>query len=99
MRYVENIVIGYPICPLRDLISYGTEADYEQEYDKTHFTHKRNLAAVLKDIGVVDSINTVRKNKPDLCKPLTDLDCFWIKWGKRRFYVIVGEAGTNKEEK
>lgn len=92
MRYIENIVIGYPIYPLKELISDGTDADYEQAYEKTYFTHKRNLAAILKDIGVVQSVNEVRRNKPEYCKELADLDCFWAKWGKRKFYVIVGRS-------
>lgn len=92
MRYIENIVIGYPIYPLKELISDGTDVDYSLEYNKTHFTHKRNLAAILKDIGVVQSVNEVRRNKPEYRKELTDLDCFWAKWGKRKFYVIVGRS-------
>lgn len=90
MRYIENIVIGDPIYPLRELISNGTDVDYSQERDKTYFTNKRNLAAILKDIGVVQSISEVRRNKPEYCKNLTNFDCFWIKWGKRKFYVVAG---------
>ena len=90
--FIENIVIGHPIVDaMSQLISNGTIEDIQEETKKTFYTEERNLAKILKEIGVVSSIGEVRRNKPNLCKDFTDLDCFWIKWGKRKFYVIVGE--------
>ena len=90
--FIENIVIGHPIVDVMShLISNGTIEDIQEETKKTFYTEERNLAKILKEIGVVSSIGEVRRNKPNLCKDFTDLDCFWIKWGKRKFYVIVGE--------
>ena len=28
---------------------------------------------------------------PELCKTLNELDCVWVKWGKKKIYIIVGE--------
>lgn len=91
-KYYENIVIGKPLCSVIGLISNETVNDYNEEIEKTYFTEERSIPNILKDIGVVKSASEVRRNKPELCKrSVTHYpDCFWIKWGKRRFYVIVG---------
>lgn len=90
--FIENIVIGHPIVDaMSHLISDGTIEDVQEETKKTFYTEERNLVKILKEIGAVSSIGEVRRNKPNLCKDFTDLDCFWVKWGKRKFYVIVGE--------
>ena len=90
--FIENIVIGHPIVDaMSQLISNGTIEDIQEETKKTFYTEERNLAKILKEICAVSSIGEVRRNKPNLCKDFTDLDCFWIKWGKRKFYVVVGE--------
>ena len=91
--YIENIVIGVPLVPAMTLL--GTDcSDMIAEESKTYFTHCRNLAVVLKEIGIVTSVGEVRRNKPDLCKPFEPdyTDCRWIKWGKRKLYVIIGKA-------
>ena len=88
--FIENIVIGYPIVSPVRLYSDGTMEDINNENAKTYITSERNIAKILKELGVVSSIGEVRRNKPELCKDFNDLDCFWIKWGKRKFYVIVG---------
>lgn len=91
-KYYENIVIGKPICDIIGLISNGTVNDYNEEIEKTYITDNRSIPNILKDLGVVKSVSEVRRNKPELFKEsLTDhADCFWVKWGKRKFYVIVG---------
>ena len=89
-QFIENIVIGYPIVSPVSLYSDGTIKDMNEENAKTYCTSERNIAKILKELGVVSSISEVRRNKPELNKDFTDLDCFWIKWGKRKFYVIVG---------
>lgn len=91
-KYYENIVIGKPICNITGLISDGTLNDYNEEIEKTYITDNRSIPNILKDLGVVKSVSEVRRNKPELFKEsLTDhADCFWVRWGKRKFYVIVG---------
>lgn len=93
MRDVINIVIGKPLVPWHELCCIsnpsGTEKISEEEV--TLFINERIPAKILKDIGVVKSISEVRRNKPELCEPLTQLDCFWLKWGKKKFWVVVGE--------
>lgn len=90
MSYIENIVIGRPLVEPKEIFAFN-DADWENvEGPKTFFTSERNLAAVLKEIGVVKSISEVRRNKPQLCVTLEDLDFFKIKWGKRFFFVLVG---------
>ena len=61
------------------------------EQPQTLFTETRYLPAVMKEAGVVQSTSEVRKNRPDLNISLENPDCFWVKWGKKRLYVIVGE--------
>ena len=97
MAYIENIVIGKPIIPCELLLSNGTTDDMIAERDKTYFTDNRNIAQILKELGVVSSINEIRRNKPELCVTLANdyLDCSWVKWGKKKFYVIVGQCGDN----
>ena len=93
MKYIENIIICVPLCSWTELITDGTKNDIKKEMEQTHFTSVRNLAYILKEIGVVKSVSEVRRNKPDLCTVIPDdtVDCFWMKWGKRRFYVVVGK--------
>ena len=91
MTYIENIVVGKPLVDLKDIFGIN-ELDWEEnEFPKTHFTDERNLAVILKDIGVVPSISEVRRNKPELVKVLDKPDYFEFKWGKKRFFVLVGE--------
>ena len=41
--------------------------------------------------GMVKSKSEVRRNKPQLCIKLNDLDCIMIKCAKQRLYIVVGE--------
>lgn len=93
MKHIENIIIGVPLVSWTELITDGTKEDIKKEIEQTHLTSVRNIAYILKEIGIVSSVSEVRRNKPDLCKTIPDdeTDCFWIKWGKRRFYVVVGK--------
>lgn len=91
MKYIENVVIGEPLVPPVDLLTDGTAEDSMLEFEKTLFTEERNLARLLVNLGIAKSMNEVRKNRPELMQMLNDIDCFWIKWGKKRLYVIVGE--------
>lgn len=90
---IINIVIGKPLIPWWEL--YCTrfpsidEIDFERNL--TLFTDERTPAKILKGLGVVKSISEVRRNKPEFCESLTTPDCFWLKWGRNKFWVIVGE--------
>lgn len=101
---IINIVIGKPIVPWWELCCTQNPSIDELEFERNHtlFTNERVLAKILKELGVVKSISEVRRNqpkpedlaklgKPDLCKPLTQPDCFWLKWGRNKFWVVVGE--------
>lgn len=87
----HNIVIGKPLVDPWTLIS-NSEEEFEN-FDKkdTLFTDKRSLPAILVDAGIVSSRSEIRRNKPELCKELNNLDCFWVKWGKQKIFIIVGE--------
>ena len=87
----HNIVIGKPLVDAWTLIS-STEEEFEK-FDKkdTLFTNERFLPALLVDAGVVKSRGEVKRNKPELCITLNNLDCIWVKWGKQRLFIIVGE--------
>lgn len=90
MKHIVNIIIGKPTVPWEELCTDGTAADIEMEKEQTLFTDQRNLSKILKEIGAVSSIGEVRRNKPELCKEFVNPDCFWLKWGKQRFWVVVG---------
>lgn len=90
MHYIENVIIGEPIVAPADLITNGSVEDFHAELEKTLFTDERNLARILVNLKIAKSMNEVRRNRPELIKDLTDLDCFWVKWGKRKLFIIVG---------
>lgn len=87
----HNIVIGKPLVDAWTLIS-STEEEFEKsDKSDTLFTEERFLPALLVDAGVVKSRGEVKRNKPELCISLDKLDCLWVKWGKQRIFIIVGE--------
>ena len=89
--YVENIVVGKPIVEPTEIFAKDKK-DWEQvEKEKTIWTEERNLAVILKELGIVKSVSEVRRNKPQLCIKLDTLDYMEIKWGKRKLFVLVGE--------
>lgn len=98
-KHIENIVIGIPLVPCGVLISDGTTSDMLNEMEKTYFTNNHNISHILKELNVVSSISEVRRNKPELCVALTNdyLDCFEVKWGKRKFYIIKGQSASDNE--
>lgn len=87
----SNVVIGKPIYDAEKLLSLDDNDWENNEKKQTLFTETRYLPAVMKETGIVSSISEVRRNRPDLCISLDKLDCFWLKWGKRFLYIIVGE--------
>lgn len=87
---IHNIVIGKPLVDLHHLLALNIE-DWElNEFHQTHCTSERSLPAVLKEAGIVPSTSEVRRNRPELMVTLNNPDCFWVKWGKKRVYIVVG---------
>ena len=91
MNNIFNIVIGKPIVSIESLIAKDHEDWIVNEKDHTFFTENRYLPSILKEAGIVPSVSEVKRNKPALNITLNSLDCFWIKWGKKKVYIIVGE--------
>ncbi len=86
-----NVVIGKPLVDPKTLLALDDLDWKNNEQPQTLFTEIRYLPAVMKEAGVVQSTSEVRKNRPDLNISLENPDCLWVKWGKKRLYVIVGE--------
>lgn len=86
-----NVVIGKPLVDPKTLLALDDLDWKNNEQPQTLFTETRYLPAVMKEVGMVQSTNEVRKNRPDLNISLENPDCLWVKWGKKRLYVIVGE--------
>lgn len=86
-----NVVIGKPLVDPKTLLALNDLDWKNNEQPQTLFTETRYLPAVMKEAGVVQSTSEVRKNRPDLNISLENPDCLWVKWGKKRLYVIVGE--------
>lgn len=87
----HNIVIGRPLVDPWKLISKSKEEFNKFDKSDTLFTDERFLPAALVEAGVVSSRSEVRRNKPDLCISLDTPDCIWLKWGKQKIYIVVGE--------
>ena len=86
-----NVVIGKPLVDPKCLLALDDSDWQNNEQPQTLFTETRYLPAVMKEAGVVQSTSEVRKNRSDLHISLEKPDCLWVKWGKKRLYVIVGE--------
>lgn len=86
-----NVVIGKPLVDPKTLLALDDLDWKNNEQMQTLFTETRYLPTVMKEAGVVQSTSEVRKNRPDLNISLENPDCLWVKWGKKRLYVIVGE--------
>ena len=91
MSYIENIVIGNPLVTPMEIFARDSEDWEKNEKEKTMWTEERNLAVILKELGIVKSASEVRRNKPQLCVRLETLDYMEVKWGKRKLFVLVGE--------
>lgn len=92
MKYIENIVIGKPICNPKQLFS-SDEQDWElTEKEKTLFTKERFLPKILVEMGIYPSISEIRRNRKDLCVTLNDIGFIdKLKINKRRFvWIAVG---------
>lgn len=91
IKHYENIIIGKPIVPVWNLVSSSKQDYKEKEELITYFTETRSIAKIFVEIGIVKSVSEVRRNKPELCNELNALDCINVKWGKHKFWVVVGE--------
>lgn len=89
--WFQNVVIGTPLCNPATLISDNFNDWESDDKAQTLFTETRWLPAVLKEAGVVPSTNEVRRNRPDLCRELNQVETFFVNWGKKRVYIIVGK--------
>ena len=88
---IMNVVIGKPLLSPEHFLAYNMEDWLTVEKTQTMFTETRYLPAILKDVGIVPSISEVRRNRPDLIVTLDKPDCLWVKWGKKKIYIVVGE--------
>lgn len=88
---IQNIVIGTPLVDPSLLIAFNKDDWENNEKSQTLFTEERNLPTLLKEAGIVPSISEVRRNRPELMIRLETPDCLWVKWGKKKIYIIVGE--------
>ena len=87
---IQNVVIGIPLVAAQELIAFDQTDWEENERDKTLFTNTRFLPAIMKEAGLVSSTSEVRRNQPNLLVNLNEPDCFWLKWGKKFLFVVVG---------
>jgi hypothetical protein len=87
----QNVIIGKPLVEPWVLCAWDEKDFQENEQKLTLFTEERFLPAILVEAGLVPSRSEVKRNKPELCINLTKPDCFWLKWGKKRLWIVVGE--------
>ncbi len=86
-----NVVVGKPLVHPKDLLAFDEQDWKNNEQSQTLFTESRYLPSILKEAGVVSSTSEVRRNKPELNILLERIDCLWVKWGKKKIYIVVGE--------
>ena len=87
----QNVVIGTPLFEPKELIAIN-DLDWDKnEKPVTYFTEERFLPKIMKEIGLVSATSEVRRNKPELMITLDKPDCFWLKWGKKKVWIVVGE--------
>lgn len=87
----HNVVVGKPIVDASCLLAFNERDWEENEKKNTLFTETRFLPAIMKEVGIVQSIGEVRRNKPELCITLDNVDCINIKWGKKSLFIVIGE--------
>lgn len=78
-----NVVVGKPIVEIFEI--FGDE-------EIAFVTEERFLPKILVHLGVFKSNGEVRRNRPELCVELNDLDFIdFIKVGKKKIWILVGE--------
>lgn len=91
--YIENIVIGKPICTPKSMFAKDLDDWETVEKEKTYFTDERYLPRILVDLGFYPSISEIRRNKPELMINLNKIDFIdelKVK-KKRKIWILVGE--------
>lgn len=91
MKIYQNVVIGKPLLDVWQVLAKDKNDWEKNEKDVTLFTETRFLPAIMKEAGLVQSTNEVRRNRQDLVVTLDHPDCLEIKWGKKRLFIVVGE--------
>lgn len=91
--YIENIVIGNPVCEPSSLLAKDIKDWHSIEKERTFFTQERFLPKILVELGFYPSISEIRRNKPELCVTLDKIDFIdKLKVKKKQFvWIIVGE--------
>lgn len=84
-----NVVVGTPQIEPWLLLAVNEKDWEENEKKQTLFTNTRFLPAIMKEAGLVQSTNEVRRNKPELCHILEGPDFIHLKWGKRHLFILV----------
>ena len=84
-----NVVVGTPQIEPCLLLAIDEKDWEENEKKQTLFTNTRFLPAIMKEAGLVQSTNEVRRNKPELCHILEGPDFIHLKWGKRHLFILV----------
>lgn len=93
----ENVIIGHPLISPCNLLARDTKDYFENELNKTLFTHTRFLPKVMVEAGLVKSTSEVRRNRPDLMITLDKPDFIKVKWGKRFLFIIIGEERGSED--
>lgn len=93
MKYIENIVIGNPICDIPRTFSFDDNDWESSEKEKTYFTDERFLPKILVDIGAYPSISEIRRNKPELMVSLDNIEFIDKLKVKKKLWlwILVGE--------
>lgn len=91
MQHIENVVIGRPLVSPSEMFS-ANKADWDStEAEKTYYTNERYLPRILVDLGVYPSISEIRRNKPELCCTLDELDFLMLRPKKKiTLWLLVG---------
>lgn len=93
MEHIENIVIGKPLVEAANFFAYDTN-DWETiEKERTFFTEERFLPKILVELGFYPSISEIRRNKPELCISLNEVNFIPnLKVRKKMFVsILIGE--------
>lgn len=85
----KDVIIGTPIVEPWYMFC-EEKHEWEDIKDDIYYTEERFLPKIMINLGLVDSISEVRRNKPQLMINLDKLDYVEIKWGKSKLFILVG---------
>lgn len=91
--YIENIVIGNPICGPELMFAKDANDWGQAEKEKTYFTDERYLPKILVTLGIYPSVSEIRRNKPELMVTLDKVDFIESLRvsKKRKMWILIGE--------